>query len=552
MIPQLRTALALLSLLLLCVACGSGGGSSVASNSQLDSPNRDTSDELFASNRLLRVDIEMDPDDYEQLRQEGRSAPQVFSGCSEGYEYSHFQSTVTVDGERLGRVDIRKKGFLGSLSTSRPSFKLNFSRYDSSRRLHGLEKMTLNNNRQDPGNTHQCLSYQLFRDAGLVAPRCNFARVSMNGEDLGIYSHIDSIDTHFLRRNYPSDRGNLYEAQGADFGQFTKEYYQAKTNEDFNDRSDLAMVADALDSSDDNLAAVLGQQVDLDEYLSYWAMEVITGHWDSATGNANNYYVYREPNSELFYYIPWGTDGAMDSLNPQGGSPIFRYTEIPSRLYGIEQYRERYHQRLLELLDNYWNEENLNAEVDRIRDLTGTEEEALRQVRAFIDVQAGILRDEVANPGPSNRTIVDRARVCRAQDISPFRASFSNGRGTLEYVDEQGNTITLPTVLLPPEEGGIGALGGGLSSVMVGSLNGNSVITLLLFETPGSGPGEVPLHGVATTAILLRADEAGVPRPYGVAGNGSFFLDAPAVAGQPLSGSLDAQVFLSEQGFQGL
>ena len=189
-----------------------------------------------------------------------------------------------------------------------------------------------------------------------------------------------------MRRNFASDEGNLYEAQLGDFGQHTTDNFQLKTNQEINDRSDLDAVVNALQADDDNLPGLLEQVVDVDAFIDFWAMETITGHWDSATCNANNYFVYHEPVSDLFYYLPWGTDGALQqehSLEP-GTGPLYRYISIPSRLYEIDEYRERYHARVLELLDQLWDEADLNAEVDRIRDLTGTAEEHLTQVREFI------------------------------------------------------------------------------------------------------------------------------------------------------------------------
>ena len=57
------------------------------------------------------------------------------------------------------------------------------------RLLSGLRRMTLNNARQDPSYINQCLGYQLFAAAGVPAPRCSFATVTVNGEQLGIYAH---------------------------------------------------------------------------------------------------------------------------------------------------------------------------------------------------------------------------------------------------------------------------------------------------------------------------------------------------------------------------
>ena len=220
---SLQVSAALLCVGLILSGCGAGGsGTEVASKSDLSNTSVDTSDTLFEADRVMQVDIEMDPEDYQALRSEGRVLGHLAFNCANEFEWTHFRAKVSVDGEVVDDVDIRKKGFLGSITANRPSFKLNFDTHKPGRRLHSLKRMTLNNNRQDPGNARQCLSYDMFRAAGLPAPRCGYARVTMNGKDLGVYSHIESVKKHFLRRNFSSDAGNLYEAQLCDFGEFTK------------------------------------------------------------------------------------------------------------------------------------------------------------------------------------------------------------------------------------------------------------------------------------------------------------------------------------------
>ena len=246
-------------------------------------------------------------------------------GCASEFEYSRFKATVSVDGKILEDVLARKKGFLGSLSASRPSFKLNFDELRPGRRHYGLERMTLNNNLQDSSNTHTCMAYELFREAGVAAPRCNFARVSINGKDLGIYSHVESIKKAFIGRNFGNDTGNLYEAQIADFGENLKENFQLKTNREINDRSDLSAVVSALTATDENLPSLLSQVVDLDAFITFWAAEAVIGHWDGSTSNANNYFIYNNPDNGLFYYIPWGTDAALEQDSLLSPAPA-RYT----------------------------------------------------------------------------------------------------------------------------------------------------------------------------------------------------------------------------------
>ncbi len=556
MIPQPNKSLpVILSGVVLLASCG-GGGSNVDSQRDLDTTVIDTSDQLFEPGRLLDIDIEMDPEEYEVLRQEGRTVGDLFTGCSAGFEYSHFVASLTIEGERYDNVDIRKKGFFGSLSAARPSFKLNVGTLEPGREVFSMERLTLNNNNQDSGNVNQCLSYGMFHAAGLPAPRCNFARVSMNGNELGIYSNIESVKKRFLRRNFPDDEGNLYEIQGgSDFGGMNKERFQLKTNEATNDRSDLDLVVSALQADDENMPGMLEQVVNLDQFLSFWAMEAITGHWDSITGNANNGFVYFEPSEGRFQHIPWGTDGAfaLDSTLAPGTGPLYRYTAIASRLYAIPEWRERFHQRVLELLDEVWDPVAANAEIDRMRDLTGTDEAKLEGVRNFFAVHEQRLRDSVAGSlVQRERTITDGGRECDPGEPSRISGTFSNGRMTYTYTDRDGEVITVAGFATPPGNDGLAPLGDAVTMTLVGQSSQGTRIAIVFVEEASFGPGEIPFHGFATAMFLIGQsgdDDFGV---IGFTGNGKFIFDEPATLGEPISGSFEADLFLSNGEGDGL
>ena len=83
--------------------------------------------------------------------------------------------------------------------------------------MSGLTRFTLNNAKQDPSYVNQCIGYDLFRAAGVPAPRCNFANVTVNGENLGLYVHVESVKKPYLRQYFASDEGNLYEGTLSDF-----------------------------------------------------------------------------------------------------------------------------------------------------------------------------------------------------------------------------------------------------------------------------------------------------------------------------------------------
>src|SRR5436190_13194041 len=95
---------------------------------------------------------------------------------------------------------------------------------------------------------------------------------------------------------------------------------ELETNEDENDRSDLRALAAVLEeASDADLPAALEAVIDLEGFLTYWAVESLVDHWDGYAGGRkgtsihptygpNNYYAYGDPSTGLVSLLPHGAD----------------------------------------------------------------------------------------------------------------------------------------------------------------------------------------------------------------------------------------------------
>ena len=345
------------------------------------SPPADPSDTYFALHRVLDVTIEIDPDHWDTLRHQTRTPEDVQDeikefGFSQPFSdiYTWFPATVTVDGETHFRVGVRKKGFVGSQSDTKPSLKLRFDKYVDGQSLGGvIERMSVNNSIQDASMVNTCLSYRIFAAAGSPAPRCNFATVTVNGQHLGLYVHVEEIKTPFLQRHFESAEGNLYEGTVSDFTPTFRGTIEKKNNEFADDWSDIEAVALAMEDQSETGFEALAQIVDMDRFLSFWATEVLVGHWDGYTGHRVNYHFYREPDGR-FVFIPWGTDQTFplsDDPNPydtvaEPPPSVMALTIIPRRLYSHPGWRAAYVARLKELLDTAWDEGALLAELDEM------------------------------------------------------------------------------------------------------------------------------------------------------------------------------------------
>jgi hypothetical protein len=316
------------------------GDSDAGLDAEVDVDDSGVDDTLYSVSAPLEISITLAESDWDLLRKQGRSMPHVMAGCPQPSftEYTQVPAQVRVGDELLAEARVRKKGFLGSLSVYRPSLRFDVGRGETST-FHGQKHITLNNNRQDPSNARQCVAYALFEKAGLAAPRCGLAHVTVNGADKGIYSSVEPIEEAFLQRVFGDDSGNLYEVTvPADFTPELVELFELKTNESSGDRSDLDRVVSALGAPDAELMDELREVFDLDEFITFWAMEALIAHVDGLSRNNNNTFLYHDPRDDRFHPILWGADQVLTVSEDQPDeprSPRHRAGDHRIRLYDV-------------------------------------------------------------------------------------------------------------------------------------------------------------------------------------------------------------------------
>jgi hypothetical protein len=374
---------------------------------------------VFEGSGILEVVINLPEADWDTLRVEGRTGLNQFGAdCLDAPEpspYNWQEATVSLDGDSFAQVGIRKKGFFGSLDSERPSLLLDLDRNIADQTWHTLERLTLNNNKQDDSALRTCLAYEVFRAAGVPAPRCNYAHVTVNGRDLGIYTHVESVRKSFLRLRFGDDNGWLYEGTLSDFREPYDGTFDQKTNESSPYRAPIERLMAAAEAPDDQLIAALDAQMDLDGFYRFWAAEVLTAHWDGYTGDTNNFFVYAAEGDERLRFIPWGPDGTFrdtyllfeDAYAPPS---VFATGVIARRLYLHPEAQARYRSELRRLLDTAWNEEALTAKIAadsaRIAPYLTEEQAALQaddraQVLAFIADQRGAIMADLDATAPT-------------------------------------------------------------------------------------------------------------------------------------------------------
>lgn len=229
-------------------------------------------------------------------------------------------------------VEVRLKGS-GSFRpiTGKAAFKLKFKKADA---FLGLRKMTLNNMVQDESMAHEALTYLAFGALDTPAPRSGYAYLRLNGEDVGLYADVETLDKVALEKRFGTFEDppqHLYEGESGDDVRVGGAGGFEADEGDEEDRADLEALVEAVNGdADESFSTRVAAVADLGEMARMWAIERYIAHWDGYAGHAqpferpNNYYLFSDA-SGRFQMLPWGTDQTWD-LNQ----------EIPHRIVSFD------------------------------------------------------------------------------------------------------------------------------------------------------------------------------------------------------------------------
>jgi hypothetical protein len=257
--------------------------------------------DLFTNGSVRRLRIEIAPAGMESLRRDPRE---------------FVQANVTEDGIVYHDVGVHLKGSVGSFREvdDKPDLTLDFNHFNAGQKFHGLRRIHLNNSVEDPSYCNELLGGELFRAAGIPAPRVAHAVVTMNGRRLGLYVLKEGFTEDFLGCYFKQVGGNLYEpGEGHDVNQRMKRNSVVAPKLD---RSALEGLADAaLEGDPARRWPRLEKALDVEEFTKFMAMEVMVGHRDGYCLARNNYRVYHDLDSDRMVFFPHGMDQLFGNPN---------------------------------------------------------------------------------------------------------------------------------------------------------------------------------------------------------------------------------------------
>ncbi|MFM7096344.1 MAG: CotH kinase family protein [Gemmataceae bacterium] len=243
----------------------------------------DPSVNFFASKDVLRISIEIEPKQIQLLKMADRS---------------YVPCTVKVEGgQTYTKVGIHLKGAAGSYRglEDRPALSLNFDKFNDGQKFYGLDKLHLNNSVQDGSYLNELICRELSRNSGLPTGRATHAMVKLNNRDLGLYVLLEGLDRAFLKRNFGSPDGNLYDGGFCQDIDQPKKLLTGKKDQKDEQAPLKTLVVACREPDIAKRLLLLEALVDIDAFWTFIALEQVTAHWDGYNRNRNNYRIYFDP-----------------------------------------------------------------------------------------------------------------------------------------------------------------------------------------------------------------------------------------------------------------
>ena len=313
----------------------------------------DATEKLFQSSKVLDVSVDLGAAELDALRKEPRK---------------NVQCVLTEGGKVYRDVAIHVKGGVGSFRPidAKPALTLNMNKFQKGQRFHGLDKFHLSNSVQDPTYLSEFIGGELFRAAGVPASRIAHVVLTINGKKRGMYYLKEGYDKQFLKRHFQSDKGNLYD--GGYLQDLNAPLQLLSGRDDVTNREDIKALWDATQEKDLRVRfQKLEKLLDMDKFISYLAMEVITFDWDSYPISRNNYRVHHDPVRNKITFFPSGMD---QILRPNAPSWLFPSAPwgwqggVVRKLMETPEGKDLYVARVKKLMKEVYNADALCKRVD--------------------------------------------------------------------------------------------------------------------------------------------------------------------------------------------
>ena len=432
---------------------------------------------VFGLTKVWQFHLELTARDYDKMQptggpggfgpkkpddKPGEKPTDVHKGSGFGLEFPWVHADLSAEGKTYKDVGLRYKGNASYGTTSRGlkrNFVIELDHYDDKLRFHGLKSIVLNAGGLDPTRGREAFSFAAFRAAGVPASRTAYAEVTItmpgkyDKEFVGLYTFVEHVDKTFLMDRFKNNKGLLMKPEGLRDIQYLGEdwkryesHYRPKHDPTEKEKRRVIDFAKLVDrAGDEEFQKQIASYLDVDQFLRFVAANAYLATIDNFFTTGHNYFLYLNPKTNKFVFIPWDMDVSLAGVPFIGTAeqrmdlslmhPHPGQHKLIDRLLAMKDVHEQYQKLLKELAGTVFSKERLLAQVDAI--------ESVARERLASEKKATEARKEGAGgpgfgsapgsgmfgQGPSLRTFVEKRTVSVAAQLAGARKGwFPNGK----------------------------------------------------------------------------------------------------------------------------
>ncbi len=299
-------------------------------------------DRFFLKDGIQTVEITLDENNLNYLLQNAADKPSVLT------------QSVTIGGETIYYTGLKTKGnytlshaVSENAGSDRFSFTINFGKYvkkadfGHTQNFYGCNKISFNNFFFDKSMLKEYMALSLMTEVGVPTPQYGLAKLYINEEYYGVYFMVEAFDSSILEQYYGVDDDEL--SPYLTKPENTKLHYEDLLEDDSplweNDEEVYADVADMLptvmewvrklnllsegkdfdgqdlDVNSDEYLTLLGEIMDVDEALRYFAAHSWLCQMDNMFVTYQNFGLYVDEDGRSVL-IPWDYDLSFGCYYP--------------------------------------------------------------------------------------------------------------------------------------------------------------------------------------------------------------------------------------------
>lgn len=373
----------------------------------------DVAHTVFGFNKLHKLHLSMSAQEWEAMQPAAPRGFPGFGGPAGPRDSASARKTPTdrptyrgnmveypiaygdlAEGDRIyPQVAVRYKGnftYMASAHVLKRSLKISFARAKKPQTFHGLETINLHAGVLDPTRQREALAYGFFRAADVPASRTAFAELTLTvpgkyeREYVGLFALVEEVDEPFLKHWFKTDRGFLMKPQGVRGPEYLGERWEQYHGRYRPERAPspeeaqrvIAFAKLVSNAPDDEFRTQIDSYLDVAEFLRFLAASAMLVNLDSPLAMPQNFYLYLDPATRRFSFLPWDMDLSLAAW-PMGGAPEQQMDlslmhphvgehKLIDRLLAIPAIREQYRSVLKELAGSAFTKERLLQQIDTI------------------------------------------------------------------------------------------------------------------------------------------------------------------------------------------